>query len=236
MTYKKTQTKKYAKRRVTRKPAYKSIKAVVQSVLNTQEEVKQQVSTWASAPSPSNRVARNNTMYTFAPQQNITVGNTDYTRVGNQIYLKHVLAKMTLDTNLPNLKIRMMGVWIDNATLVAGDGMQVIGGVGASQMFHPTSVSLCDALLNNKLGNNVVMDKKFTILNPNPNSFLFRNFKIDCKINKKVQYNAGSQLFNDKQFFIIIIVSAPQIAPGVDWSTPNNVRIGIDAISTYKDA
>lgn len=216
------------------------VRRIARSEIAKQEEVKQQYQQWltSDAVTPVDYRFLDNTIYTFSPPQMISNGVLADQRVGDQIYYKHLLTRLSISTSAPSMHIRMVVLWseADMATLTTSNP-RVLPGLGQADLFYPTNSGLVDALWNNKLEHSVVCERKFVFINPNPGQYVAKTYTVDCAINSKVTYKSNNnRLFKDKQLYVILICDIPEVASGTNLSNPKVAQFNIAFLNTYRDS
>lgn len=208
----------------------RAVKRIARREIARQEEVKQfPCGFFADA-------LQHNSVWTFAPTQGITKGVDANQRTGDQIFLKHVTAKMQVGNysvgGIGNgqVKYRVLGMWLDKQYTATNTWNGLFSGVGSSDVFIG-SASLVNALINNKLGAKVICDKIYTVA-PSDEGKKVINLKLDCPINKKVTYSANGKYFKDEQLYFVIVPWATMPSATTNYAG----QLLVDAIVTYRDA
>lgn len=210
--------------------AKKIVRRVVKQELRKDEETKQLPFAYSS------NALGHNTMYSVYPWQALNQGTSGSTRVGDQVFLRHMKMRgyASNTTVLPTIKYRILGVWLDkkypNATTVATatSAYQTIAPV-STDLFFTTHSILSTALINNKLEHQVVFDRLIEI-KTEVGTRETKRFDIDVPIMKKVTLQTDN-LLKDSQFYVIIIPDGDIVTAGMPVGF-----LSLQGVLTYTDA
>lgn len=231
--------RKYHKRRYAKKAKTATIKSVVKSVLNKQEETKQY---GLDAEIPVGNLY-NDIPVTISHLQAMATGVADGQRTGSQVFIKNVVIKhrffsSTVSLSQLNAVFRVLLIWSDKLILANNAYVSFpstpLAFVGGEIFFGRTASSTrwASSLVNNKLEGQVVSDKLIKVSSPNPTNTIDGFTMQTIKINKKLTYLGGTGYTKNRNLYCVIIPQVPQVASGslIQWG------INTQAVVTYKDA
>lgn len=210
----------------------KAIKQIVKKEIKSTEETK--IYSTGSATS-TNLVS--STIYTLAPCQLINQGTNNNNRIGNDIYLQGIKLHMLFQNRAQQtLFFRISVIWhIDQWN---GNWSYNGSAIGSTEIWY-TSSNVCQAPFNTKnTGTQVLYDKVFNVSTTVNNGvtpyYKQTMFKKYIKINKKLTYLAGSQLFKNKQLYIL--VTPFSLDSGITQGVSSVGAIDSHALLYFKDA
>lgn len=197
-----------------------------------QNELKKTQETKINKVSYQSSVLTMNTLYCIAPIQDIAVGTAVNQRVGNQISVKHMRYRVSLNNaTLTQVKFRLITVWIPHNTTISSGTFA--GAIGTTELFYTTGSDngIIFSLYNNKLPHTVICDKIITVNADysGQSKTITKNF--DCPINKKITYKPSSTLLTDWNLYTVVIPYSPGATPAVTQIG----YINIDSITTFTD-
>lgn len=234
--------RRYKKKRYVKKAKKATIKAVVKSVLDKQEETK--MAYYDNQIVTPNFL--NNEVLTIAPTQTLQIGTAASQRVGNSIYLKKLILRNRIwgSSGVKNLNLRFMVLWSEEfrPLLFTGTWLNLAGGgINADNIFFSPPINApiaqngqfnINRMVDYRKGNKILYDKVIHCGSGNATNTFEKHHDIVINFHKKLTYLQGTQMFNGKQLYVIVVPSAPATATGVDTTCAMTTSF----LLTYKDS
>jgi len=227
--------KAYRAKKATTKVA--TIKRVVNSVLNKQEEIKQ----YYVDSSIATLGMQNNTISTNAPLQVLgTMGVGDGQRISKQIFVKNVLMNLRIRSSGPELigDYRVIAVWKNQKlNLSSGNWSLPNLGVAPLDLFFQSFAAdsrMVNGFINHKLDGNIIYDKVHRLTSGQATNPSQVYIPVHLKVNKKITYQDTPTQYwlKDRELYVLVI---PCIAGNATGSTVAHTLSSQTYVS-YKDA
>lgn len=206
----------------------RSMERIARSVLNQQKETKQLVTS-------NSQSLVHDTIYTWAPTQNLVLGFAASQREGDSIYLRKikVRGRIELPSTIAQGQYRMMALWLPAERTAASTSNPLVpSGVGSSEIFLPSVHPLYSRFINNKLNSKVICEKRINISPQTAGNAKSVTFNLDCSFFRKMQFKSpGGTLFKDEQLYFVLMGQTPNGTAG----TTNIGIVHFDFLVTYND-
>lgn len=223
--YRKKHAKAHKGRRRAKPTTTRAVARIAARVVQKQHEIKQLVNV------PSTTSLLSNQINYLSPTQNIAVGTTSSTRVGDSIFLRHVKFRGLLRTltSYPYIRYRVFAVWLD---IDAPAQSFSNGNIISTDLFLSSGTTSVNAMWNNKKTNRVVFDKTYTTRLNGVGEYPFSG---DIRVMQKKTFKPGGgpYYFKDHNLYIGVVCDAPNATPGV---TSVASALWMDTLITYTDS